>query len=70
MSDGSGTKSHRKRGSGSRSGGKKAALGVVTGAGAGGLLGHEILGGGVVGTVSGMLVGAMGAQALEKRHER
>lgn len=40
------------------------------GAGAGGLLGHEILGGGTVGTVSGMLVGAIGAQALERRHER
>lgn len=69
-SDDSSTKSHRKRRSGSKSGGRKAALGVVAGAGAGGLLGHEILGGGMVGTVSGMLVGAMGAQALERRHER
>lgn len=70
MSDDSNTKSHSKGRSRSKSGGKKAALGLVAGAGAGGLLGHEILGGGVVGTVSGMLVGAMGAQALERRHER
>lgn len=48
----------------------KRALGVVVGAGAGGLLGREVLGGGTVGTVSGMLVGAIGAQALERRHER
>lgn len=43
---------------------------MVAGAGAGGLLGHELLGGGALGTVSGMLVGAIGAQALERRHER
>lgn len=50
--------------------GKKEALGVVVGAGAGGWLGHEILGGGKVGTMSGMLVGAIGAQALERRRKR
>lgn len=68
MSDNGSDKSPRRHNGGS--GGAKNALGVVAGAGAGGFLGHEILGGGVVGTVSGMLVGAIGAQALERRHER
>lgn len=39
------------------------------GAAGGGLLGHEI-GGGSLGTIGGALVGAIGANALEKRHER
>ena len=67
-SDDSSSKSHRHRHG--RGIGKKEALGVVVGAGAGGWLGHEVVGGGTVGTVSGMLVGAIGAQALERRRER
>lgn len=39
------------------------------GAAGGGLLGHEI-GGGAIGTLGGALAGAIGANALEKRHER
>lgn len=39
------------------------------GAAGGGLLGHEI-GGGSLGTLGGALAGAIGANALEKRHER
>ncbi|MCJ1429973.1 hypothetical protein MMC29_007888 [Sticta canariensis] len=42
---------------------------TLVGAAGGGLLGHEI-GGGALGTLGGALAGAIGANALEKRHER
>ena len=41
----------------------------VVGAGLGGYLGHKF-GGGTLGTVGGIVAGALGANALEKRHER
>ena len=42
---------------------------TLVGGGAGAFLGHE-LGGGALGTVGGMIAGAVGANALERRHER
>ena len=42
---------------------------TLVGGGAGAFLGHEF-GGGTLGTVGGMIAGAVGANALERRHER
>ena len=42
---------------------------TLVGGGAGAFLGHE-LGGGALGTVGGMIAGAVGANALERRHEK
>lgn len=42
---------------------------TLAGGGAGAFLGHE-LGGGALGTVGGMIAGAVGANALERRHEK
>ena len=47
----------------------KSLVSTLAGAAGGGYLGHE-LGGGAIGTVGGLLAGAIGARELEKRHER
>ena len=50
--------------------GKERGIGAtIVGASGGGFLGHE-LGGGVLGTIGGMIAGAVGANALEHRHEK
>ena len=42
---------------------------TLIGAGSGGFLGHE-LGGGMLGTLGGMIAGVVGANMLEKRHHK
>lgn len=48
---------------------EKGLVSTLAGAAGGGYLGHE-LGGGAIGTVGGLLAGAIGARELEKRHEK
>ncbi|CAF9935877.1 MAG: hypothetical protein HETSPECPRED_009934 [Heterodermia speciosa] len=48
---------------------EKGLASTLAGAAGGGYLGHKI-GGGAIGTVGGLLAGAIGARELEKRHER
>ena len=48
---------------------EKSLVSTLAGAAGGGYLGHE-LGGGAIGTVGGLLAGAIGARELEKRHEK
>ena len=48
---------------------EKGLVSTLAGGAGGAYLGHEI-GGGAIGTVGGLLAGALGARELEKRHER
>ncbi|KAL8795934.1 MAG: hypothetical protein Q9195_001678 [Heterodermia aff. obscurata] len=48
---------------------EKGLASTLAGAAGGGYLGHKI-GGGAIGTVGGLVAGAIGARELEKRHER